>query len=235
MTYLYVIPFTLPWFIIIGSLLAFSVTFICIGKRVNTLWKNRLLCFLGFYLLFDLIAFEYYFYHHGCFSLKLTLPIAYCSIMQMIASYGAIKQSRLAFEFSLLLGIVGPLQSFMSPVIVKSGEAYLLIDYFISHGLIILVPIYMFKVLAFRPRKYSLIYTIFVMQMVVVAVFFIDIKIGANYMFLVEPPVDNLLISGKFPTHLIYMHLGIYLGAFLIHLPFLLTDLLDKKTTGKIL
>ena len=155
MTYLYLIPVTLPWWILIQGLLFISVAFILLGKKGSFSSKNRLLSFLGFYLFFDLILFEYYFYYHNCFSIKLTLPLAYCSIMQMIASYAAIKRSRLAFEFSLLLGIFAPLQSFLSPVIVRAWEDYLIFDYFISHGILILVPLYMLIVLGFRPRKFA--------------------------------------------------------------------------------
>lgn len=235
MTYLYVMPFTIPWSILMLGLFFLSAIFISVGKNASSQWKNRLLMFLGFYLFFDILVFEYYFYHYDSYTLKFSLPLSYCTIMQMIAVYAAIKRSKVAFEFSLLLGIIAPFQSFFSPVIVKSEETYLLIDYFISHAATILVPIYMVKVLNFRPRKFAFIYTALLIQVVVISVYFIDIALGANYMYLVKPPVGNLVISGIWPYYVIVMHVAIYISAFLINICFVFCDLLDRKTTGKLL
>jgi hypothetical integral membrane protein (TIGR02206 family) len=235
LTYLYIIPLSFAWYVVVSTFLVLLVGFVCLGRYVSAVWRDRILTFLGFYLLFDLLFMEGYLYYYDNFSVDKSLPLTFCSLMQIMASIAAIKRSRLFFEFVLFFGILGPIQAFLSPAIVYSGEEYILLDFFISHGLTIVVPIYMAACCGFAPRKGAFIKMIALMQLIVICVYAINVHIGANYMYLCSKPnVVHPLNTGPWPYYLLKWHILFYSFTFLVQGVYFLLELLDRKTTGKI-
>ena len=153
MSDLLILPFTRTWYIIITSFVAYGFCILYLGNKCSNKWKGRILSFMGYYLLIDFAVYEGYVFYHGIFSLKTSLPLAYCSIMQIMAGYGSIRRSQFCFEFCILLGVIGPLQAFVSPAVVCKGQEYLMIEYFIAHGLTIMVPLFMVFCMRYEPRK----------------------------------------------------------------------------------
>lgn len=231
-----IIPFSSTWLFIIISFFLSLVSITIIGGRISNLWKHRLLSFIGFYLLIDILVFEFYMIYYESFNLQTCLPLAFCSIMQGFAAYAAIRRNQWAFEFCMLLGILGPFQAFLSPAVVHKGEEYIIIDYFINHGLTILVPLYMTFVLNYRVRKFAFIKVLMLMQLFVAFVYFLDVHLGANYMYLLNKPnVMNPLVSGPWPYYIFKWHGLFYVVAIVVNLIYSIGDWLNDKTTGKVL
>ena len=236
MSYIYIIPFTYAWYVTVGIFLASLVLLLTICALLPDLGKRRLLSFLGYFLLFDMIFYMGYLHYHNSFTLQASLPLTFCSLMQLCAAFAAIRKNQLAFEISLFFGITGPLQAFVTPAVVYTGEEYVLVDFFIAHGMTIVIPLMMAFCMGFNPTKGAIFRGITILQIVVGAVYFANIYFGSNYMYLMEKPaVVHPLNSGPHGHNVIIWHLYFYLIGYTINALFFLKRILGEKTTDKIL
>ena len=228
-------PLTGQWYMMLTGIIVLSVGILVLGKKISKKWKERVLRCVGIAMLFDLLFMEGYLLYKGIFSMSVSLPLAYCSIMEMFAIFAAIFRSRRCFEFVLFFGITGPLQAFAAPAQVVKGEEYILIDYFLTHGLTIFIPIFMAVCMGYTPRKGSIYKVIVGMEIIALIVYLIDIQLGANYMYLVDKPeVSHFLNFGPWPTYLVHWHICLHTLAGLINGIFVFNRYLDKKTTGSL-
>lgn len=235
MQYLYILPWTTNWYIVIGGFAFTIFSFLFLGRVVSEKWRNRILSFIGFYLLFDLIFIELYLYYYGSFSIKTSLPLAFCSVMHIAAIIAALKRSKLAFELVLFYGIAGPIQAFISPALVYRGEAYLLIDFFVAHGLTIITPLYMAVCCGFKPRQYAAFKTLAIMQMIIFGVYFANVYLDANYMYLCKRPKStHPLNTGIWPYYLLNWHALFYGVALLIQSCYWVVNYIGVKTTDRV-
>ena len=226
-------PLTFEWYMMLSIFMGLSLVLLFVVKRISLQWKERILRCIGFAMLFDLLFMEGYLLYNGNFSMSVSLPLAYCSIMEIFAICAAIFQSKRCFEFAIFFGITGPVQAFAAPAQVVIGEEYILIDYFLTHGLTILIPIYMAVCMGFKPRKGSIFKVILGMELIAVVVYLINIQLGANYMYLLQKPeVNHLLNFAPWPYYILNWHVCLYTVAFLINGLFVFNSYLDRKTTG---
>jgi hypothetical integral membrane protein (TIGR02206 family) len=236
MSYIYIIPFTYAWYITVSIFLTAITALITICSFLSDLGKRRMLSFLGYFLLFDMIFYMGYLGYHKNFNLQTSLPLTFCSLMQFCAAFAAIKRSQIAFEIMLFFGITGPLQAFVTPAVVYTGEEYIIVDFFIAHGMTILVPLIMAYCMGFKPTKGAIFRGIALLQVVVGCVYFTNTYLGANYMYLMhKPQVAHPLNSGPHGHNVIIWHLYFYLIAYTINGLFTLKRILGDKTTDKTL
>jgi hypothetical integral membrane protein (TIGR02206 family) len=228
-----VVPFTFWWFVMITACLGLAAGMLIVGKKISDDWNKRILTFVGVGMLLDLFFMEGYLLYNELFAMSVSLPLAYCSIMEMFAIFAAIFKSKRCFEFVLFFGITGPLQAFLAPAEVVRGEEYIIVDYFLAHGLTIFIPIYMAVCMGFCPRKGSIFKVIFGMEVIAGFVYLINKELGSNYMYLIEKPeVSHILNVGVWPYYLLNWHVYLYCVAGFINGIFLFNRYLDKKTTG---
>lgn len=235
MTYITVSPFTFNWYAIISIFAVSLVLVLMLGSFVTWKTRSRIASFMGFYLIFDLFFLMAYLRYYNAFSIEASLPLTFCSIMQLFAGLAGITKKSFFFEMSLFFGILGPMQAFVTPAIVYAGEEYLLYDFFISHGLTIMVPLFMAVCMGFTPSRGAVFKALTVMQLIVAFVYFVNVNLDSNYMYLLyKPPVAHPLNDGPHGHNVILWHLYFYAAAFLINGLFYLIKVLDDMTTGKI-
>ena len=236
MTYIYIIPFTPAWYVTIAIFAGSLLSLLVLCGVVPMLWKRRIVSFLGYFLLFDLLFYLGYMHYHNTFSLQTSLPLTFCAVMQLCAGIAALFRNKQAYEICLFFGITGPVQAFLTPAVVYSGEEYILIDFFLAHGLTVAVPLLMTFCLGYVPRKGSVFRALALMQMAVGGVYFANSFLGANYMYLMEKPaVAHPLNSGPHGYNVVLWHLYFYLIAYGINALFVIKQKLGEKTTDKIL
>ncbi|MCH9624445.1 MAG: hypothetical protein S4CHLAM27_08390 [Chlamydiia bacterium] len=236
MSYIYIIPFTFAWYVTISIFVGGVVALLTICFLLSDLGKRRMLSFLGYFLFIDMIVYLGYLSYYNSFSLQTSLPLTFCSLMQLCAAYAAIRRSQIAFEIMIFFGITGPLQAFVTPAVVYTGEEYILVDFFIAHGMTILVPLIMAFCMGFTPTKGAIFRGIALLQIVVGCVYFANIYLGSNYMYLMhKPQIVHPLNSGPHGHNVIVWHLYFYLIAYSINALFTLKKMLGEKTTDKIL
>ncbi len=228
-------PLTAEWYMMLTSFIVLSIGLLFAGTKVSKNWNERILTCIGLAMLFDLLFMEGYLLYNEMFSMSVSLPLSYCSIMEIFAIFAAIFKSKRCFEFVLFFGITGPLQAFGAPAQVVKGEEYVLIDYFLTHGLTIFIPIFMAVCMGYTPRKKSIFKVILGMEVIAILVYLINMELGANYMYLIDKPeVSHFLNFGPWPTYLVHWHICLYTLAGLINGVFVFNRYLDRKTTGSL-
>ena len=136
------------------------------------------------------------------------LPFHLCSISNLITCIILFipKNNRL-FEFLFYCGFLGGLMAILTPQInYYDGGIFMYFEYYISHGIIILIPLYMFYHLEMKLSKYSWLKTFLILNIVMIIVMPLNSLIGSgsNYMYLAESPkIDNPLVFGDWPFYII--------------------------------
>lgn len=155
-------------------------------------------------LVFREITLYSYIIYNGKFTISESLPLHLCGLSYLSSLIFLYNPKFFYFEFLLLLGIGGAVQSILTPEVTHGYSIYFVIDYYISHGTIILTPLYAYFVLKMQLRDFSW-FRIWVLAHVILStVGLINFFLNSNYIYLCEPPaVDNPLITGSFPYHLI--------------------------------
>jgi len=202
----YLIPtYSLLWW---GGIVLSTIFYLGLG-RMGLYYKSkgteenfRRILFI-FFLVRE-FAIHLYFILTDEFHITESLPLHLCGLSYLACLVCLYKPNALLYEFVLMLGSVGALMSFLTPEMTHGYSPFLLFDYYLNHGLILFMPMYLFFVLHIRPRPKSWMYVLIFGNIVLAIVGTINYFIGSNYIYLCEPPkVDNVLITGKFPYHVI--------------------------------
>ncbi|MAZ68872.1 MAG: hypothetical protein CMG49_05850 [Candidatus Marinimicrobia bacterium] len=224
----YVIPiFTDEWwrnnivtFLIIGFLLF-------IGNKLSE--KNNYFNFIiGSFLILRLPWNQYYQYQIGQYNLEWSLPLQMCSFSSFFSGLILVlhglnidkKYKNLLFEF-LLYWSVGAFYSFITPQYTTGIEGLIYYDYYVSHGGILFSILFCRLFLGYFPRKGSWKKIFIYSQFILLIIHAINYIIGgqANYFYTMIPPaVDNPLVVGAYPTHIILMNIFAGIHFYFIYL-----------------
>ncbi len=224
----YVIPiFTDEWwrnnivtFLIIGFLLF-------IGNKLNKK-NNYFNLIIGSFLILRLPWNQYYQYQIGQYNLEWSLPLQMCSFSSFFSGLILVlhglnidkKYKNLLFEF-LLYWSVGAFYSFITPQYTTGIEGLIYYDYYVSHGGILFSILFCRLFLGYFPRKDSWKKVFIYSQFILLIIHGINYIIGgqANYFYTMIPPaVNNPLVVGAYPTHIILMNLFAGIHFYLIYL-----------------
>jgi hypothetical integral membrane protein (TIGR02206 family) len=149
------------------------------------------------------------------------LPLQLCGISQYLACFIAfVPRKKLIFEFLFYCGISGGLVSILTPQITHyDGSMYAYIEYFVSHSLIVLIPIYLLLYSINRLSRFSWLKVFLLLNVLMALIMPLNYLLGSNYMYLNSPPeVENPLIIGEWPYYLISLEFIVIAIFYLIYL-----------------
>jgi hypothetical integral membrane protein (TIGR02206 family) len=157
---------------------------------------------------------------NGYWNISENLPLQLCGISNLIGCFILfIPKNKTLFEFFYYAGIIGAIQAFLTPQINNfDGTNYEYIEYYISHGGILLLPIYMFNNLGYKLRKFSWLKVLIYLNILLIFIMPLNFKINSNYMYLAYPPnVDNPLIIGEWPYYIMYWEIIIVIFTYTLY------------------
>jgi hypothetical protein len=159
---------------------------------------------IGILLLLNLIIESFNGYQEGTWTAKDYLPFHLCSIASIIAIVLSIKYHEKLAQFFYYWGLMGAITALMSPVFLFGVYGYHYYAFYIAHGGILFVCLYLILHREFRPQKAYWWKSFLYIQLVAVIVMGINKFLGANYMFLSEAPVvPNPLLKHPWPWYII--------------------------------
>lgn len=182
------------------------------------------------------IAFHYWNYSVGKWTIQEMLPLHVCSILVWLSALMLVTKSYRIYEFAYFMGIAGAIQALATPDLGIYGFPHFrFFQTFISHGLIVTSAIYMTVVEGFRPTAKSMLRVFIWMNIYTVVVYFINIAIGSNYLMINhKPPNPSLLdLLPEWPIYILYMELIGVLSMLLLYLPFAVKDLIYKYSLNR--
>ena len=195
----------------VRNLIITSLTIVLVlilGRFLNKKTKLNLakvICVLIIFLtlyshLIDLI--------NGNWWLHEDLPLHLCSISNIILCVILfIPKNNKLFEFLFYCGFLGGLMAILTPQInYYNGGVFMYLEYYISHGSIMLIPLFMYYHLEMKLSKYSWLKTFIILNVLMIFIMPLNYLIGSgsNYMYLAESPkIDNPLVFGDWPYYIL--------------------------------
>jgi len=162
---------------------------------------------------------------NGNWKLHEDLPLHLCSISNLIVCVILfIPKNKKLFEFLFYCGFLGGLMAVLTPQLnYYDGGLFMYFEYYIDHGTIILVPLFMFYHLEMKLSKFSWLKTFLILNILMIIIMPLNFLIGsgANYMYLYESPkINNPLVFGDWPYYIINWEVIVIVLFYLTYLIF---------------
>ena len=206
--------FSTLWFVANTLTITIILLTLYYGKKVLVSRDDRvkLAFIIGSILLVRVILTHPYQIYLDKWVLQSSLPLHLCGISSLISFFLLFRFNQFLYEFLVLLGIPGALQALLTPELTLGMDNFFLVEYFISHGGIILSGLYLTIVLNHKPRAGSWIKVAVYSQILLATIHLINLLLDSNYMYTrIKPIVDNPLIVGEHP----YYYIGFEVVGFL--------------------
>lgn len=206
-----------------ATLLTFLCIILILGlPKFIKLFQNKIYGWsIGIIMLANIIGENIYNYSQGYWNLQQNLPIQLCSISSILCVVIMFNFKQRLAECVYYWGFAGGLQSILTPEFTVGMEGYNFIGYYISHGGLILVVLYMVMHMDFIPRTKSWLHIFGYTQIIAISAVIINYVVGANYLFLAEKPiVKNPFLIGDWPYYIIILELVAMAHFWVLYQPF---------------
>ena len=193
--------------------------------------KGVLRWMLALVLLGNEIAWHYWNYVVGRWTIQTMLPLHLCSLLVWMGGLMLMTKSYRIYEFVYFLGIGGAIQALATPDLGIYGFPHFrFFQTFLSHGLIITSAIFMTIVERFRPTWKSILRVAIWTNIYVVIIYFVNIAIDSNYLMInYKPDTPSLLdLLPEWPIYILYMEAIGIVTCLLLYLPFVIRDWRNK-------
>jgi hypothetical integral membrane protein (TIGR02206 family) len=164
---------------------------------------------------------HFFLYQYGDWEVAESLPLHLCGISRIFGAILLIYPRQLLFEYLILLGMAGAVQSYVTPELTHGISPFLIFDFYFSHGIIIFMALYAFFVLKMSMYKWSWLRAFIFGNAILAVVGTINYFINGNYIYLCQRPLaENPLIMGEWPWYIIGFQIAALIHILLFYLIF---------------
>ena len=202
----------------------FSLVFISspliLARFLNKSQKRMISYIMGGLLILDFITENAGYISSGTWDLQYNLPIQLCGISSLICCIlPFIKKKKKLFEFVYYTGIIGGVMAILTPQMnYFDGTIRYYLNFYVSHSLIIALPIFMFLHLDMKLPRLSWFKLWINLNILMAIIMPINFLIGSNYMYVNAPPeVDNPLVIGDWPYYIFLWEVFILIIAYMVY------------------
>ena len=167
----------------------FSMVFISIplilGKFLNRERKIQVTYAIGIIMILDFIAEHLFPLMSGTWDIQYNIPLHLCGISSIICCIlPFIKKKERLFQFVYYTGIIGGIMAILTPQLnYFDGTLRYYLNFFVSHSLIIALPIFMFLHLGMKLPKFSWFKIWINLNILMAIIMPINFLLGSNYMY----------------------------------------------------
>ena len=193
--------------------------------------KGALRWLLALVMIVNELAWHYWNYIVGRWTIQTMLPLHLCSLLVWLGALMLMTKSYRIYEFVYFLGIGGAIQALATPDLGIYGFPHFrFFQTFISHGLIITSAIFMTIVERFRPTWKSILRVFIWTNIYAAIIYFVNVAIDSNYLMLnYKPDVPSLLnLLPEWPIYILYMEAIGIVTCILLYIPFAIKDWRNK-------
>ena len=201
------------------SLLFISVPLI-LAKFLNRRQKIQVTYIIGAIMILDLRTENGGYIISGTWDVQYNLPIQLCGISSLICCVlPFIKKKDKLFQFVYYTGVIGGIMAILTPQMnYFDGSLRYYLNYYVSHSLIIALPIFMFLHLDLKLPKFSWFKIWIHLNILMAIIMPINFLLDSNYMYVNAPPeVSNPLVIGDWPYYLLIWEPLVMIIAYLIY------------------
>ncbi len=214
--------------IALGLVVLFCLSFLYFKNVWNEQHKKQFRYAVAFILFINEIAWHIWAAYWGIWSIKTMLPLHMCSVIVWLTIYMLITNNHAIYEVAYFLGIGGALQALLTPEAGIYGFPHFrAFNTFIAHGLLVIAPIYMTIIEGFRPTLQSFKRVFIWTNLYMIPVFFLNLAIDSNYLFIAHKPDFPTLLDllAPWPWYILQLEFIGFAILFILYLPFLIKDL----------
>ena len=154
----------------------------------------------------------------GNWTIQDFLPLHLCNISYFICILVLLNKKQWMYEWALLLAMPSAFNALITPELIWGSNNWHIFEYYFTHAILILVPLYLMFVMNYKLRIFSWWKTFLRAQIVFVIVFLLNLILDTNYMFLLSKPlVNNPLIIGDWPFYILFVQLIGFLHIVIIY------------------
>jgi hypothetical integral membrane protein (TIGR02206 family) len=171
---------------------------------------------------------------YGGLPLKASLPLELCDISMIISAIMFACKSYHLYEIVYFWGMAGSLEALITPDLgIYTFPHFVFFQFFLSHGSIIILCLFMTFVYGYRPSFKSLLKSLVVLNIYAGIIGIYDKLMDTNFMYLCEKTQDTSIMSylGSWPWYLISLELVAIVSFVLCLIPFAIKF---KNGKGKI-
>jgi len=213
--------------VILGVIVLIGFSFIF----ARTLWgeetKRAFRYGLAIWLALWELSWHIWSLYYGTWTVQTNLPLHLCSIFVWLSIIMLIKQNSTIYELAYFLGIGGAMQALITPDAGIYGLPHFrAVQTLAAHGGIVLAALYMTSVEGFRPTWQSFKRVFFWTNIYMVAIFFLNLAIGSNYLFIGHKPEFPTLIDllAPWPWYIFELEILALIVCFILYIPFMVKD-----------
>jgi hypothetical integral membrane protein (TIGR02206 family) len=169
----------------------------------------------------------------GIWNIQTMLPLHMCAVLIWLSAYMLVTKKYAIYEFVYFMGLGGAMQAVLTPADAAAYNFphFRIMQTFIAHGLLINIAIYMTVVEGFRPTLQSFKRVFIWTNIYMVPVFFLNLAIGSNYLFVAGKPNFPTLLDAlaPWPWYIIELEAIEFAIFFILYIPFLIKDWRAKR------
>jgi hypothetical integral membrane protein (TIGR02206 family) len=169
----------------------------------------------------------------GIWNIQTMLPLHMCAVLIWLSAYMLVTKKYAIYEFVYFMGLGGAMQAVLTPADAAAYNFphFRIMQTFIAHGLLINIAIYMTVVEGFRPTLQSFKRVFIWTNIYMVPVFFVNLAIGSNYLFVAGKPNFPTLLDAlaPWPWYIIELEAIAFAIFFILYIPFLVKDWRAKR------
>ena len=156
-------------------------------------------------------------------NIQLHLPLHTCSMGVWLSMIMLMTRNYRLYEVLYFVGIAGATQALLTPTLGIYGLPHFwAIQSLLSHGLLVIVLVYMTAIEGFRPTWVSVWRTMLILNLYMLLVTGFNFLIGSNYMFTLHKPATASLfdVMGAWPWYIVNAEFLALLLFSILYLPF---------------
>ena len=184
----------------------FIVVFLIFGRFINNNQKYLLVKTVSLVTIFFTITNHVIDLNNGNWEIQEDLPLHLCSVSNLIVCFiFFIPKNQKLFEFLFYCGFWGGLMAILTAQINDyDGSYFKYIQYYQSHGTIIMIPLFILLHLDYKLSKFSWLKVLINLNIIMLIIMPLNFLIGSNYMYLSEAPnIKNPLVFGEWPFYIL--------------------------------
>lgn len=169
----------------------------------------------------------------GIWDIQNMLPLHMCAVLIWSSAYMLVTKNYTIYEMVYFIGLSGAMQAVLTPADAAAYNFphFRIMQTFIAHGILINIAIYMTVVEGFRPTLQSFKRVFIWTNIYMVVIFFLNLAIGSNYLFIAHKPEFPTLLDilAPWPWYILQIEAIGFAIFFLLYLPFLIKDQRAKR------
>jgi hypothetical integral membrane protein (TIGR02206 family) len=173
----------------------------------------------------------------GIWNIQTMLPLHLCGVFVWLSAYMMISRNYTVYELAYFLGMGGAIQALLTPDASQYGFPHFrAFQTFIAHGLLVIIPLYMTTVEGYRPTLQSFKRVFIWANLYMIPVFFLNLGIGSNYLFIAHKPEFPTVLDllAPWPWYIPQLEILGFAILFILYLPFLIKDRRVKRQPSAI-